>query len=244
MVAKAVLLDLDDTLLCNHMEEFIPRYMRMLSQAFGTLISPERLLAKLMEGMAAMDAGDGEGPSNQEAFRQVFFRAAGQKEADLDAVFTRFYAQDFPQLRSITRPVPEARPLLKRLCAQGIQVVVATNPVFPRTAVEQRLEWAGIPVGEFPYTLVTSIENMHATKASQAYYREILAFLELPPRECLMAGDDWERDMKPAAAAGIPVFWVTGCGRARETVLSSSATAPDPDLWRGEGNLGDFLKMI
>jgi len=244
MKAKAVLLDLDDTLLCNHMERFVPRYMQMLSQAFGALISPERLLEKIMEGMAAMDAGDGKGPCNEEVFRQVFFRAAGQKEAALDAVFKRFYAQDFPQLRAITRPLPEARPLLERLSASGRQVVVATNPVFPRTAVEQRLEWAGIPVKEFPYTLLTTIENMHATKASPDYYREILSLLNLPPRECLMAGDDWERDVKPASAAGIPVYWVTGCGRARETVLSSSDRGPDPDLWRGEGSLGDLLEIL
>ena len=53
--------------------------------------------------------------------------------------------------------------------------------MFPHQAVEARLAWAGVPVTEYPYTLVTSYENMHAAKPHQAYYQEILAKIGCRP---------------------------------------------------------------
>jgi len=29
-----------------------------------------------------------------------------------------------------------------------------------------------------------------------------------------MVGDDWARDIAPAASVGIPVYWITGTGEA------------------------------
>ncbi|MBE9507416.1 MAG: HAD-IA family hydrolase, partial [Chloroflexi bacterium] len=65
-----------------------------------------------------------------------------------------------------------------------------------------------VPVTEFDYALVTTYEDMHATKAHPAYYREILTRLDRQPSECLMVGDHWGRDIAPAASVGIPVYWV------------------------------------
>jgi HAD superfamily hydrolase (TIGR01549 family) len=238
---NTLLLDLDDTLLCNNMEDFIPAYFRALTDAFVSWISPDRLLELLMLGIEAMDRGDGQGPSNEEAFSSVFYPAVGLSESVLKPVFERFYAEEFPRLRSITRPVTEARPVVELAFSRGWRVVIATHPVFPRSAVEQRLDWAGVPVSDFAYDLVTSIENMHATKASSAYYFEVLAKLGCRPRECLMVGDDWERDMLPAADAGIPVFSIEGCGGSTGTVSFSQEEAIPENLLYGRGTLKDLL---
>jgi len=144
-------------------------------------------------------------------------------------------------LRPLTRTLPEARPLVEWALERGLQVAIATNPLFPRTAIEQRLEWAGVPVGARwprPYALVTSYEIMHATKANPAYYHEILAHLGRQPGECLMVGDDWERDIAPAASVGIPVYWIAAPGKV--------PPADDVALV-GQGMLGDlwdWLRMV
>ena len=91
--------------------------------------------------------------------------------------------------------------------ARGLAVIIATNPLFPTTAIEQRLAWAGVPVDEYPYALVTTYENMHAAKPQPAYYREILAAIDCPPDRALMVGDDWKNDIAPAAAVGLHTFW-------------------------------------
>jgi FMN phosphatase YigB (HAD superfamily) len=205
---KAILFDLDDTLLGNSMETFIPAYFQALTRYMAHVIPPERLISELLRATRTMEANDGTGPTNEEAFAAAFFPALGYDPDELRPLFKRFYVEEFHKLRAITRPVLEARPLVEWAFERDLQVAIATNPMFPRSPIEQRLAWAGVPVTEFDYALVTSYEDMHATKAHPAYYREILARLGRQPGECLMVGDDWERDMAPAASVSIPVYWI------------------------------------
>jgi FMN phosphatase YigB (HAD superfamily) len=211
---KAILFDLDDTLLGNAMETFIPAYFQALTQYMAHMIPPERLISELIYATRAMEANDGTGPTNEEAFAELFYPAVGYERAALEPIFGRFYVEEFPKLQHLTQPLPEARPLVRWAFERGLQVTIATNPLFPRSPIEQRLEWAGVPVTEFDYALVTSYEIMHATKAHPAYYREILTRLGRQPDECLMAGDNWERDVVPAVLVGIPVYWIAEPGEA------------------------------
>lgn len=206
---KAILFDLDDTLLANPMERFIPAYFAALSGALSHLIPPRTLIAELMRGSQAMEENDGSGPTNEEAFAAVFYPAVRREQAELKPFFERFYAEEFPRLRELTQPLPDARRTVEWAFERGLQVAIATNPFFPRSAIDHRLAWAGVPSDEFDYDLVTSYEVMHATKAHPAYYREIVERLGREPRECLMVGDDWQRDMAPAAEVGISIYWIT-----------------------------------
>ena len=232
---KAILFDLDDTLLGNSMETFIPAYFRVLARRVTHLIPADRLVAELMRGTRAMNANDGTGPTNEEAFSSVFYPALGYERDELRPILDRFYAEEFPKLRSLTQPRLEARALVEWAFERGLQVVVATNPIFPRMAVEQRLDWAGVPVTEFDYALVTTYENMHATKPHPAYYHEILARLGRQPGECLMVGDDEQRDIAPAALVGIPVYWIAELG----------AASPEDDVTPvGQGTLADLWDWV
>jgi FMN phosphatase YigB (HAD superfamily) len=49
---------------------------------------------------------------------------------------------------------------------------------------------------------------MHATKPHEAYYEEILAQIGRSPQESLMVGDDWGRDIVPAANVGLWTYWI------------------------------------
>jgi len=192
---KAILFDLDDTLLVNSMETFVPAYFQALTRYVAHLIPPERLIVELLRATRAMEANDGTGPTNEEAFAAIFYPAIGYTSDEVKPLFEQFYTEEFPKLRRLTQALPEARPLVAWAFERGLQVAIATNPLFPRLPVEQRLEWAGVPATEFDYALVTTYEDMHATKAHPAYYREILDRLGRQPGECLMVGDDWTRDM-------------------------------------------------
>ena len=61
--------------------------------------------------------------------------------------------------------------------ASGYQVVIATAPLFPLLAIQERLRWAEID--ECPFTLITSMETSHFAKPHPEYLAEILARLEL-----------------------------------------------------------------
>ncbi len=206
---RAVLFDLDDTLLGNSMDEFLPVYFDALTRYLEHQVPPERLIPHLMRGTEAMDAHEHVGLTNEEAFAAAFYPGVEADRSVLEPAFERFYADEFPKLRSFTCERPEARVLVERALDEGLQVVVATNPMFPRVAVEHRLSWAGVPVDEYDYALVTTYETMHATKSDVAYYREILSRIEREAGECLMVGDSWELDMVPASAVGMHVYWIT-----------------------------------
>lgn len=205
----AVLFDLDDTLLGNSMDTFVPAYFQALTRYLGPLIPPERLIAQLMRGTEAMDANHDGQRTNQEAFASAFYPSLGVDRSRVELVFRRFYAEEFPKLQTLTRLRPEARLLVEQALDEGLQVVIATNPLFPRAAIEHRLGWAGVPVEEFDYALVTTYENMHATKSHPGYYREILRRIGCRPDECLMVGDSWERDVIPATSVGVLAYWIT-----------------------------------
>jgi FMN phosphatase YigB (HAD superfamily) len=232
---KAILFDLDDTLLENPMDTFIPVYFQALHRYVSHMIPAERLISELMRGTRAMEANDGTGPTNEEAFAAVFFPAVGYEVEEVRPLFDKFYAEEFPKLRTLTQPRPAARPLVAWAFERGLQVAIATNPLFPLSPIEQRLDWAGVPATEFDYALVTSYENMHATKAHPAYYREILAQLGRQPGECIMVGDNWEWDIAQAASVGIPTYWISVPGDA----------PPESDVSPiGCGTLADFWHRV
>lgn len=205
---RAFLFDLDDTLLGNSMDVFLPAYFEALTSYLDHLVPPRRLTDELMRATRAMNANHDQGLTNEEAFASVFYPALEPDRTKLEAAFEQFYAEEFPKLRALTRRRAEARSLVDWAVEQGLQVAVVTNPLFPRVAVEQRLVWAGVPVDEIDYALVTTYEDMHATKSHTAYYREVLERLDRRPKECLMVGDNWEKDVVPASSLGIHVYWV------------------------------------
>jgi FMN phosphatase YigB (HAD superfamily) len=229
---NALLLDLDDTLIDNAMDTFIPAYFSALEAFVGSVVDPKVFIQELLNATRAMDRNDGSGPTNEEVFAAAFYPALGVARDELEPTLGRFYAEAFPLLEPLTRPRPAAPKIVEWAKERGLQVVIATNPLFPRTAIEQRMAWGGVGVDRFEYELVTSYENCHATKSSPAYFREITDFLGRRPEECLMVGDNWGWDVVCAGEAGISAYWISRDG----------ASPPEPPAEIvGRGDLDTFL---
>lgn len=205
---KAILFDLDDTLLDNKPERFLPPYFQALSAYVAHLVPPARLVAALQQATGVMLADHDRSRTNADVFWEAFVPLIGHPRDMIEPVTIQFYEERFNDLARFAAPRPAAPPVVQAAFDRGLRVVIATNPLFPRRAIEHRLAWANVPVTAFPYDLVTTYENMHTTKPQRAYYDEIAARLGLAPAECLMVGDDPLRDVAPAQAAGMPVFWV------------------------------------
>jgi FMN phosphatase YigB (HAD superfamily) len=238
---RAVLFDLDDTLLGNAMDTFLPAYFQALTRYLAHLVPPKRLLDELMRATKAMNATCHADLTNEEAFASLFYPALEPERSTVERAFERFYVEEFPNLRILTRRRPEARYLVEWAVEQGLQVVVATNPLFPRVAVEQRLAWAGLPVDEINFALVTTYENMHATKSHSVYYSEILQRLDRRPTECLMVGDSWDMDVVPASSLGIHVYWVTAGAEPPTLGVSLMGRGTLAQLWQTVKAHGSLL---
>jgi len=207
MVIKSLLFDLDDTLLSSKPETFLPAYFKVLTEKLQDLVPPDKLVQQILASTRLMVYPPHPDRTNKEVFEADFFPKIGIPREILLPIFEDFYAHDFGKLRSVTKPKPEAREVIVEAFRCCQKVVIATQPVFPITAIRQRLEWAGI--GDFPYTLITSYENMHACKPSKDYFLEIASFLGLQPQECLMIGNDLQQDILPAGQAGLATCWIT-----------------------------------
>ncbi len=166
---RAVLLDLDNTLLENDMEQFIPAYLGLLGQFIADHYPPEAFIRHLMRATDAMMANDGSERTNQEVFDAAFFPAIGRTREEMEPLFAEFYATRFPALRTLTRPVRIARPLMEWLFRQGFQVAIATNSLFPRTAIDQRL--GGRAGGGIPLSLHHVLRSDACLQAPPGFLR-------------------------------------------------------------------------
>ena len=231
----AVLFDLDDTLLGNDMDVFLQSYFPLLAAYAEPVIDADRFLPELMAATQAMINNQDPELANRQVFWDVFCERNGLVQGEIEPFFATFYREQFAQLEQATQRRPEAAALVRWCKEQGLKVAIATNPLFPLAAIEQRLTWAGVPVDEFDFDLVTGYENMHAAKPNSAYYHEILATIGVEPGRALMVGDDWQNDIVPASKMGLYTFWIA----------SPDAPAPDkgvaPD---GRGELADLFQLL
>jgi FMN phosphatase YigB (HAD superfamily) len=226
-MVDTLVFDLDDTLLTNPMDTFLPAYFKALTVHLKDHVPSDRLVPELLRATQTMMANRDPQRSNMEVFGAAFYPALGLDEGAMAPILAQFYEEAFPALRAYTGVVPEARPLLEAAHGRGYGLVIATNPVFPRRAIEQRLDWAG--VGDLPYLYVTSYETMHYTKPHPEYYLEIVSHIGREPGRCVMVGNDFAQDILPAKAVGMRTFLV-----AAGTVLPP-ASGPDVGIMEVSG---------
>lgn len=209
-----LLLDLDDTLLHNNMETFIPAYFQKLAGHLAPHVPPERLLKYLMHGTRKMAESQDPSRTLREVFNENFYPFLGVDYAAIQPVIEDFYDNVFPSLREVSKPMPGAVEFVEWAFAAGHRVAIVTNPYFPRKATLHRLRWAGLPPETYPFALVSTYEDFHFAKPNPAYYAEALGRLGWPEGPVLMAGNDVDLDLRPAAALGLPTYHVLDAASA------------------------------
>ena len=230
-----LLLDLDDTLLGNSMDTFIPAYLRSLCEHLAPFIPAEKLVSTLMSGTQAMLDNNMPDKALKEVFDQAFYPVLGIQEADYVQRFDSFYSDEFSKLQQLTQFRPEAVSMIEEAFNRGYNIAIATNPLFPMTAIQQRLEWAGLSPEIYPFLLIPSYETFHFAKPNTAFFTESLAKLGWPAGPVVMVGDDFDHDIAPARVLGIGNFWITENGAPSGEELPTSA---------GCGNIQDLLPWI
>lgn len=207
-----LLVDLDDTLIGNEMSTFLPAYLNALGEYLSSYAEPQRLVSTLLYATQQMIQNPRPDRSLIETFDAYFYSSLGIPRDEMQDSFDKFYAEIFPHLQSHTVFRPQAVDFVEQALKLGYEIVIATNPLFPRTAILQRLAWAGISIEKYPLSLITSAEDFHFSKPNPAYFAEILARLGWPDRPAVVVGDDIHNDITPARQLGIPAFWITKDG--------------------------------
>lgn len=227
---KAILLDLDDTLLQNPDAAFVPAYLHLADSYFEKLWGVPHV-ARVLRRFAQVSC-DPRPPhiTNSALALALLVEYTSLSEAQIMDDLTTFYATAFKSLEGCVERVSAAGPLVEHLLRAGYAVVIATNPLYPDDAIRHRLRWAGLPDDFSAYALVTTGDNMHYVKPDPAYYAEIIARVGIEPDEAVMVGDNVENDILPASTLGLNTYHIT-------------AGDPDPRA-DGGGNLAAFFDAV
>lgn len=234
-MSLTLLFDLDDTLLVNPVSDFLPVYLKKLSDTLAPYVDPALVVRSLIEGTKRMVANRRPDCTLQEIFDDYFFPAIGSSPTALQEHIDHFYEDVFPSLKPLTSPNQNAVQVVEQSIQRGYKIIIATNPLFPRTAIHQRLEWAGLSPEKYPFKFVPSYESNHFAKPNPAYLAEILSLIGWPDEPAIMIGDDLVNDIAPANLLGLPTYWI-----------STDGAEPDggKDNPTAKGSLNEFLQWI
>ena len=206
---KAILFDLDGTLLPMDQDEFVKYYFGLLCKKVAPLgYKPDELVKTIWAGTKEMVMNDGT-KSNMKAFYDKFCEIYGEKAIKEKATFDEFYANEFNGAKAVCGTNIDAINLIKKLKENGYRIVLATNPLFPRIATLNRVGWAELDKNDFE--LISTYEDFTTCKPNPKYYEEVLDKTNLKSEECLMVGNDIDEDILPTTLLGIDNFLITDC---------------------------------
>lgn len=208
MDIKAILFDLDGTLLPMDQDIFVKTYFNALAAKLALReYEPKKFLDMIWAGVIAMVKNDGS-CTNEKVFWKKFTEIYGEDALKDKSYIDEFYYEEFNKVQEVCGFTASAREVIDEVKTSGKIVVLATNPIFPAAATENRMRWAGISPEDFH--LYTTYENSSYCKPNLKYYTEILEKISCKPEECLMVGNDVREDMV-AETLGMKVFLLTDC---------------------------------
>ncbi len=232
---KVLLFDLDGTLIEVDMRIFVKEYYQHLGLFMSPVIPPLQLKEHLGYATHQMILNQDPTKTNKEVFWEVFLERVEKPLDLLEPMIDKFYKYKFKNLRTFTSCKPEAREVMNLAATMNFDLVIATNPVFPSSAIHQRMQWGG--VDRYDYKLVTTYENMHFCKPNPQYYLEILDKVGAHPQECIMIGNDVDDDLC-AAQVGIKTYLV------EDFLINRSNRSIDADYRGSLKDLPEFLQKI
>lgn len=205
---KAILFDLDGTLLPMDQDVFVQAYIGGMARKMAAHGYDPQLLAKaIWKGTGAMTKNDGS-RKNEFVFWDVFDSVMGKACRQDESLFEEFYRTDFQKVKDVCGFDERAAAAVSEIRTMGLRTILATNPLFPPIATQSRVRWAGLQPEDFEW--ITTYDNSSYCKPNPDYYREILDTLGLQAEECLMVGNDAVEDTA-AGELGMQVFLLTDC---------------------------------
>ena len=198
---KAVLFDLDGTLLPMNEDQFTRGYFGMLCKKLAPYgYNSEELVKAIWAGTKEMIKNDGS-QTNEQVFWNCFAKIYGKEKLKDESLFADFYRNEFKNSKIFCGENPQAREVIDFVKAQGLKVILASNPLFPRDGMINRLGFINLTENDFDY--IPSYETSHYSKPNPYFYQEILQNNHLKPSEVIFFGNSETEDCEPASKVGI-----------------------------------------
>jgi HAD superfamily hydrolase (TIGR01549 family) len=252
---KAVLLDLDNTLLHNPDRQFALEFMQAIDSHFKQTTNINNVSALFRKGIQALSSHRDMMLTNTQVMGKIISDATDTSTEHIQETLFSFYNTQYLNLERQTSPIAHTQQLIDQLLAQDIAVAIVTNPIYPQFAILERLEWAGLSSYINEFSFITHSDNMHFSKPHPAYYAEVIARIGLEFDEALMVGDSEANDIQPARRVGLHTFHITESNtldKLSEHIHTQNwqhqhlqkPLAPDMIIPQYEGNLGALFGLL
>lgn len=234
IVLKAVVFDMDDTLLSINLSAFLAVYTMDEARLLADIARTNPFSAFATFGSALLNLtnnarDDDDDRTNRAYFNDTVERRSGVPLDDpvIADAFTYYEREVLPRRNDsiiAAHPRSGAHEAVETLLDRGLRIALLTNPSFSRACIECRMGWGDML--DMPFELVTTMENSTRCKPDPRYYLESLDTLGLAPAEVLMVGNDPKRDF-PTPDCGIQTAYVGAGKPVRSTWCGSMVEFAD-----------------
>lgn len=189
---KYILSDFDGTLLFMDQEIFVKQYYKELYKKFIKLgYDGQKCIEGIMSAVMYILTNE-DNITNEIKFWKVFENKTNLSKKELTVMLEDFYNNEFCLLKQYTSINPYAKKFIETVKNNGYKIILATNPVFPKVATDERIKWAGLNPEDFEY--ITTYENSCFCKPNLKYYQEIIEKFNLDVNDLWMIGNDMNED--------------------------------------------------
>lgn len=203
---KNIMFDLDGTLVFGDVEYFFELYISELTKKFKRVFGRDvkKFAASFDVALNALTYNDGSA-TNGEVFYKTFSNLIGVDKEQLKLFFDDFYQNEFKKTHMTYDPIPKMIECLNYLYERGYKIVLATDSMFTREAVDFKLFDCGIDPNVFYY--IVTIDNCCYSKMNKKYYLELLKTCGMKSNETLMVGNHAIKDLN-AEQCGIKTILI------------------------------------
>lgn len=221
---KAVVFDMDDTLLSLNLNAFIALWAMDESNLLAQVGRKNPLSVFAAFTGAMFEVNSAERTDNDRRTNREFFDSSLEGRcgiplsdpviADVLECYERTVLPGKNDGIVAAHAREGAHDAIDVVLDHGLRIALLTNPSFSRTCIECRMKWGNLL--DVPFELVTTMENSTRCKPCAQYYRESLDKMGLAPHEVLMVGNDPKRDF-PLPDIGLQTAYVGVGSKPRAT---------------------------
>ena len=190
---KVIFFDLDGTLLPVETGVFLRGYNKKLAEFVADKCDDcESFAIALDDAFKAMLEPEHR-CLNAEIFWQVFKNHAGDCADAWCELVDRFYKEAFNSIGDDYKSNPNASKVVRILKDKGYPLMLTTQPLFPISAVHNRLDWCHVAPENFDY--ITTYDNSRLSKPHALYFQDCLDKAGVESHEVLMVGNHTVEDL-------------------------------------------------
>lgn len=206
---KAVLFDLDGSLLQMNEPKFVAKFAHLVNLKFANKgYDYDEISQVFWKAVERVYKNDGS-KLNIDVFWDHLVEHYGEDVLKEKSTVEEYYNNEFKDVKTEFYPNPIAKEIVKFVNENNLLCILATQPIFPLIGVINRMDFVGLEESDFTY--ITNMENSKFTKANPKYYKDLLEKFNLKDDEVIMFGNHYYEDGESTLVNNIKTFLIEGC---------------------------------